>query len=271
MALILEARGEGQLQFQPYRAEQRPTLPRNLDGLEELEHVSLFDVVEVLHADTALESFAHRADVVPEAFQGGYVALVDYGALTHHANAVVAEDLPARDVAAGPYAAAHDVDPHLVCREPGQRLLERLHGTGDISLDDEVEVLGAALTEQLLQGTPRAALRELLPAESLPRLLGAVARDPLVAYDLEAGSRLGDAGEAEDLDRHPRSCLVDTIAHEVEHGPYPAVSRTSEHGIALLEGPATEQQRGHRTASRVALPLYNVPARGSLGVRLEVF
>src|ERR687895_1939588 len=106
MALILEARGEGQLQFQPYRAEQRPTLPRNLDGLEELEHVSLFDVVEVLHADTALESFAHRADVVPESFQGGYVALVDHGAVTHHANAVVAEDLPARDVAAGDYADA---------------------------------------------------------------------------------------------------------------------------------------------------------------------
>src|SRR5918998_5637161 len=101
MALILEARGEGQLQFQPYRAEQRPTLPRNLDGLEELEHVSLFDVVEVLHANAALESFAHRADVVAEAFEGGYVALVDHGAVAHHANAVVAEDLPARNVAAG--------------------------------------------------------------------------------------------------------------------------------------------------------------------------
>src|SRR5215213_862161 len=96
LAFVLQARREGQFQFQPYRAEQRPPLPRDLNGLEELEHVALFDVVKVLDADAALETLAYRAHVVPEALEGGYVALVDHGTVAHEADAVVAEDLTAR-------------------------------------------------------------------------------------------------------------------------------------------------------------------------------
>src|SRR5215217_6179657 len=116
-----------------------------------------------------------------------------------------------------------------------ERLLERLDRAGDVGLYDEVEVLGATFAEEFLQRATRTALRKLLPAQSLLGLLGAVARNPLVVDNLEAGPRLRDAGEAKDLDRRPRSCLLDAIAHEVEHRPYPTVGRPCEHGVAFLE------------------------------------
>ena len=148
------------------------------------------------------------------------------------------------------------------------------------SLSASTEPATSALTTRLRSWVP--------PSPSTPRAFGAYrpARAPAFAVFPPPAGR-GRARSARgrrprsgypprghrrgrDLDRHPRSCLLDTIAHEVEHRPYPAVRRSGEHGIALLERPATQQQRGDRTASGVAFPLYNVPARRGFGVRLQV-
>src|SRR5215211_9163326 len=108
LALLLQAGGEGKLQLKPDGVEQVPGLPRDLDDLEGLQDVALLDVVEVLDADAALEALADRTYVVPEALQGGDVAIVDDGPIAHHANAVVARDLAPGHIAARDAARARD-------------------------------------------------------------------------------------------------------------------------------------------------------------------
>src|SRR5215212_859571 len=115
LALLLQTGGEGKLQLKPDGAEQEPGLPRDLDDLEGLQDVALFDVVEVLDADAALEALADRAYVVAETLQGGDVALVDHGSVAHHANAIVARDLTPGHVAArdGTHARNPEESAHL--------------------------------------------------------------------------------------------------------------------------------------------------------------
>src|SRR3990170_4273632 len=127
LSLRLELKGSSSSSLTAQNKQATLRLPRDLYDLEELQNIALFDVVEVLDADAALEALAHRADVVLEASQGSDVALVDHDAvpLGHLLGGVGRPDVEAQhdptarrtehDVRVGhrPDTRAHDVDPHL--------------------------------------------------------------------------------------------------------------------------------------------------------------
>src|SRR5574337_269003 len=75
--------------------------PGDLLDLEELEDVTLPDVVEVLQLDAALEAFLDLAHVVLHALQGLDFAGVDDHVVAQQAEARVAPDQPRGDHAAG--------------------------------------------------------------------------------------------------------------------------------------------------------------------------
>src|SRR5512132_2004853 len=75
--------------------------PLDLPGLVALEHVALFDVVEVVEEDAALEPLLHLAHVVLHAPQRSDRRLVDHGAVANDAPLRSTADAAARDHAAG--------------------------------------------------------------------------------------------------------------------------------------------------------------------------
>src|ERR1700760_3015218 len=274
----------------------------DLFGLEELEHVALFDVGVPLEHDPALLSLVDFGDVVFEASQRGEFAGPDDGAVAQQADAGGFDRLALGDLAAGDPAdfrrferffdddladrlldlegveqALHrvaqvfgdfvddrvgaDVDalavggtagvrqrPHVeadddrfggrrghhrgpvdatglrvddVDRDPFLRdfrelVLERLERAGHVGLEHDVELLDVAglgaredLVEAELAGV---AAGELLALEAIGALLGHLAGAAVVLDRLHEFTRVGDAVEAEGLDRHPRDGLFDHLA-----------------------------------------------------------
>src|ERR687890_720581 len=170
----------------------------------------------------------------------------------------------------GPNTRAHYVNPHLVSGEPGECFLQRLHAPGNVRLDDEVEVLDAAFSEQLLERASRASLRELLSAKRSFGLVGLVAGVAFVVGSLEPRTRFGYAGEAQYLDRVAWAGFFDALSCIVEHRPHAPIGGAREHDVALMERAAVYKERGDRAASRVALALDYVPRGWSMRIRLQV-
>src|SRR5688572_24973055 len=74
------------------------------------EHVANLDVVEILHANSALEALADFLDVILEATQRSDRPVVDLDAVPHHANATLAVDDTAADRATGDHAHARNLE-----------------------------------------------------------------------------------------------------------------------------------------------------------------
>src|SRR6185295_9934221 len=72
--------------------EEELQRPRHFDDLVDLELVALFDVVEVLERQAALEAALHFAHVVLEALQRVELTVVDHDAVAQKAHARAALD-----------------------------------------------------------------------------------------------------------------------------------------------------------------------------------
>src|SRR5690606_12198556 len=96
-----------------------------------------------------------------------------------------------------------------------QRVLEGLHGTRDVTLEDEVERLDLALLERLgevLEADALAALgQEGCPLGGLA-LLGDLPRGAVVGGDEEAVARARHRGQTQHEDRAGRARLGDLVA-----------------------------------------------------------
>ena len=125
-----------------------------------------------------------------------------------------------------PTPAADDVHEHLVLGQAGDLVLERLDRAGHVALDDERQLGGLVLlgaAEDVLEGhlAPGAAGQRLGLLARLA-LLGQPARLAVVGDDADELAGVGDAVEAEDLDRIARQRLGDPLAAEVDHRPHAA-------------------------------------------------
>ena len=152
-----------------------------------------------------------------------------------------------------------DVDRDLLLRDLGDLVLERLQRAGDVGLEDDVELLDVALLgprEDLLEADlARLAAGQGLGLQPVGALLGELAGAAVVLDDLDELAGVGDAVEAEHLDRHPRPGALDPVAHEVVHRPHPAPLRPGDERVADLERAALDQDADDRAAARVELGL----------------
>ena len=100
-----------------------------------------------------------------------------------------------------------DVDRDPFLRDFGDLVLERLQGAGDIGLEDDVELLDVALLdpgEDLVEADLAGlAAGQGLGLEPVGALLGQLAGAAVVLDRLDELAGVGDAVEAEHLDRHP--------------------------------------------------------------------
>jgi hypothetical protein len=109
-----------------------------------------------------------------------------------------------------------------------QRLLERLDGTGDVALDDEVERLDLALFEstgEVLERDALAGLGQLGVALGGLALLGDLAGHAVLLGDDEDVAGARDRVQTLHLDGTRRVGLVDRVAVLVDHGADAAVGR----------------------------------------------
>ena len=108
-----------------------------------------------------------------------------------------------------------DVDRDAFLRDFRELVLERLQRAGDVGLEDDVELLDVAglgagedLVEAELAGV---AAGQLLALQAVGALLGELAGFAVVVDRLDEFAGVGDAVEAEHLDRHPRHRLLDHL------------------------------------------------------------
>src|SRR6202042_169266 len=111
-----------------------------------------------------------------------------------------------------------------------QRVFERLDGTRDVTLDEEVERLDLALfkrTREVFKADPLACLRQLCVAfDSFP-LLSDLARGAVFLGDKEGVSCAGNGRETLNLDGPGRRRLKYGLAVLVHHGANSAIGRSS--------------------------------------------
>src|SRR4051812_24529356 len=127
---------------------------RDLLGAIALDNVADLEVVEVLDADAALESFAHLTHVFLEATERRDGAVVDLHAIADDARTTLAVDDAAAHGATGDRAEAGDLNPPAPHRLTGDDLTlfrteEALEGGADVVyrlVDDAVEPDVHALT-----------------------------------------------------------------------------------------------------------------------------
>src|SRR4029077_6796288 len=83
--------------------------------LERLDHITGFDVVEILEPDAAFETGSHLAHVLLEAAQTRDLAFEDRYAVSDQSHARGAGDLAFRDLGSGdgPHAGNREGAPHL--------------------------------------------------------------------------------------------------------------------------------------------------------------
>ena len=167
-----------------------------------------------------------------------------------------------------------DVDRDLFLRDFRDLVLERLQGAGDIGLEDDVELLDVALLdarEDLLEadlaGLTAGQGLGLEPVGPFLRELAGVA---VVLDGLDELAGVGDAVEAEHLDRHPGPGALDPVADEVVHRPHPTPLGTGDERVADLEGPALDQDADDGAAAGVELGLDHGPGGLRVGVGAEL-
>jgi hypothetical protein len=148
-----------------------------------------------------------------------------------------------RDVVLGDRADAAVDDPQRdlgVDLDLEQGVLDRLDGTADVALEDEVELGVLTLleaVEQRLEGRPATALRQRGVALPGRAALGDLAGDAVLVDDEEVVAGAGDPGEAEDLHGLARARLGDVLAALVEHGADAAEGVTGDDRVADPQRP----------------------------------
>src|SRR6202167_758728 len=155
-------------------------------------------------------------------------------------------------------AADHPQADLLAHVELEQRVLEGLHRTGHVALDDQQQFLARAGLErriQVLERDPAATLGEL--GDALARLpaLGDLPGHPVIGDDEEVVARVGHGGQAEHLHRPGWRCLGDRIVVLVQHGPDPAERLAADDRVADVQRAALHKHRGHRAAALVQVRL----------------
>jgi hypothetical protein len=133
----------------------------------------------------------------------------------------------------------------------------------DLALLDALEDV---LERDLAAGA--AGLR--LVAKADRALVGLLAGAAIVLDDARELAGVGDAVEAEDLDRVARHGGVDALAGVVAHRPDLAPVRAGHERVADLQGAALDEQRHDGPAPRIELGLDDDAARGRVGVGLEL-
>ena len=144
----------------------------------------------------------------------------------------------------------NDIDLDLIGRKLLERLFDRLGGTADICLDDDVQVLDA-LGNLVEQGIERDARRrlELFLAGLLTALLRKAARHFIVLDGVELVARHGDFGETDDLGGDARSRDLHLLAALVRHGADTPDGGTRDDDIARMERTVLHKDGGNGTAT----------------------
>ena len=109
-----------------------------------------------------------------------------------------------------------------------------------------------------------------LGLEPVGALLGVLAGAAVVLDRVDELAGVGDAVEAEHLDRHPRPGALHPLAGEVVHRPHPAPLRPGDQRVADAERAALDQDRDHRAAAGIELGLDHRARGGSVGVGAEL-
>src|SRR6185369_2224802 len=125
-----------------------------------------------------------------------------------------------------------------------QGVLEGLHRTGDVALEDEGERGALAFLdplEQVLQGDPAAAVGDLGRPLAGLALLGDLPGDPVLTDDQERVAGAGNGGEAEHLDRTRGTGERHRLAAVVEHGPDPAVRVAGDDRVTDVQRAPVDQ------------------------------
>src|SRR6266545_1888848 len=139
----------------------------------------------------------------------------------------------------------------------GQRVLQGLHRTGHVALEDQQQLGGLALLHRghhLGERAP-AALGELRVALARLTLLGDLPGDPVVGDGQEVVARTRNRGQAEHQHRTRRVRRLHVVAVLVEHRPDPAVRRADHDRVADPQGSALHQHGRHRTTATVEVRL----------------
>ena len=149
---------------------------------------------------------------------------------------------------------ADDVDAHLLLRNLGELVHERLERTRHIGLEDDVELLddaflrlGEDLVERELAG---AAAGDRLGLQAVGALAGELAGAAVVLDDLDPLPRLADAVEPEHLDGIARAGGLDALAGVAEHRPHLAPLGAGDDRVADVERAALDQERDDGAAAR---------------------
>ena len=154
-----------------------------------------------------------------------------------------------------------------------QRVLEGLHRSGHVALDDEGELLHLSLLQglqEVLERTLDTALRQLsVPLPGLPRLRDVAGRSVLF-HNQERVTCAGHRRQAENLDGRGGPGFLDGIAGIVQHGAN-ATERVSGHdGVSLTQSSALDQDGGHRTTAAVQVRFDRHTLGVLMGVRLQL-
>src|SRR4051794_28618621 len=249
--------------------------PRGTEGLAHLDLAH--DVLDGLRGEHALHGVPQFVDrAVDDRVRPDLHALaVGQGARVAHRAHVEAHDDRVRgggqvDVGLrdATDAGQHDVHLDLVLRELGDLVLERLERARHVGLEHQAEVVDlAALVEDRRQrALDAAAARLLLQLEPVGTLAGQRTGLAVVLDDAHVLARLGDAVEAEHLDRLRRRRGLHALAGVVGHRPHAAPVGARDDRVTDLQRAALHEHGHHGAAARIELGLDH----GAGGLRVRV-
>ncbi len=155
----------------------------------------------------------------------------------------------------------------------GQRVLEGLHGSGHVALEDEQELLALALLHlghEVLEGTATGAPGVHRCALTGIALLRDLASDPVVVDDQEVVASAGSSRETEHHDGSARRCVADRVTVLVEHGPNSPVRGSGDDGVADVQRSALHQDGGNRASTAVEVSLDHQTLRILVGVGPQI-
>ena len=149
-----------------------------------------------------------------------------------------------------------DVEGDLAGRELRDLVLERLERPGHVGLDHEVQLHGLTRflgpLEHVLEADRNAhAARQRLGLQPDRPLVGEMARLAVVRHRAHRLARVGQAVEAEHLDRLAWSRLLEAVSEEVVHRAHAAPVRAGHERVAGPQGPAQDHDGHGRSAARV--------------------
>src|SRR3954453_15892260 len=242
--------------------------------LARAEHLADLRSAELHLFELRLEHALERAlDILDGGVDDGVVADIDLLAVGELARLALGPDVEADDdrvgglgqvdVVLGDRAdtAADDADADLVLGadvDVEQRILERLHRTGDVALEDQVELVDLTLLDapqRILERHPAPALGQLgEPLARLP-LVGDLAGHAVLGHCHEVVARTRHAGQTQHLHRPRRRRLVDLVAVLVEHRPDATVGVSGDDRVTDAQGAALYEHGGNRTTTTVEVRL----------------